>query len=199
MMLGIASLASNNDPRADPGSRKNIAMGARFKCPESEAVITAGRAAGMPSERADARARARQAMLAMDDTGALLRFVQRPNAASLAEGRAALQAAGRYSELVALYQRRGPHQAALGLLRALSQARRGACRLAQRGARGGGAGAVQVVSGRPLLAGSSIWARAGACRGELSAMRCRRLRLLESRVLLQARRELTIDRLAVRT
>lgn len=64
-----------------------------------------------------------QAMLAMSDTGALLRFVQRPNAASLAEGRAALQAAGRYSELVELYQRRGQHQAALSLLRALSQAR----------------------------------------------------------------------------
>lgn len=59
----------------------------------------------------------------MSDTGALLRFVQRPNAASLAEGRAALQAAGRYSELVALYQPRGQHQAALSLLRTLSQAR----------------------------------------------------------------------------
>ena len=63
----------------------------------------------------------RQAMLAMSDTGALLRFVQRPNAASLEEGRAALQAAGRYSELVALYQPRGQHQAALALLRTLSQ------------------------------------------------------------------------------
>jgi hypothetical protein len=80
-------------------------------------------------------------MLAMDDTGALLRFVQRPNAASLAEGRAALQAAGRYSELVALYQRRGQHQAALGLLRALSQARParpGACWPARRGMRAAG-------------------------------------------------------------
>ena len=57
----------------------------------------------------------------MSDTGALLRFVQRPNAASLEEGRAALQAAGRYSELVALYQPRGQHQAALSLLRTLSQ------------------------------------------------------------------------------
>ncbi|KAK9844012.1 hypothetical protein WJX81_001849 [Elliptochloris bilobata] len=63
-----------------------------------------------------------KAMLVMSDTGALLRFVQRPNAASLEEGRAALQAAGRYSELVALYQRRGQHQAALSLLRTLSQA-----------------------------------------------------------------------------
>ena len=68
-----------------------------------------------------------QAMLAMSDTGALLRFVQRPNAASLEEGRAALQAAGRYSELVALYQPRRQHQAALALLRTLSQALASAC------------------------------------------------------------------------
>ena len=61
-----------------------------------------------------------QAMLAMDDTGALLRFVQRPNRASLPEGEAALKAAGRYSELVALYQARGRHQQALELLRTLA-------------------------------------------------------------------------------
>ena len=59
-------------------------------------------------------------MLAMDDTGALLRFVQRPNRVSLEEGEAALRAAGRYSELVALYQERGQYEAALDLLRMLS-------------------------------------------------------------------------------
>ena len=59
-------------------------------------------------------------MLAMDDTGALLRFVQRPNRVSLIEGEAALRAAGRYSELVALYQERGQYEAALDLLRTLS-------------------------------------------------------------------------------
>ncbi len=63
---------------------------------------------------------AAQAMLAMDDTGALLRFVQRPNRVSLREGEAALKAAGRYSELVALYQERGQYSAALDLLRTLS-------------------------------------------------------------------------------
>ncbi len=56
----------------------------------------------------------------MDDTGALLRFVQRPNKVSLGEGEAALKAAGRYSELVALYQERGQYEAALDLLRTLS-------------------------------------------------------------------------------
>lgn len=56
----------------------------------------------------------------MDDTGALLRFVQRPNRVSLGEGEAALKAAGRYSELVALYQERGQYSAALDLLRTLS-------------------------------------------------------------------------------
>ena len=61
-----------------------------------------------------------QAMLAMEDTGALLRFVQRPNRVSLGEGEAALRAAGRYSELVALYQERGQFEAALDLLRTLS-------------------------------------------------------------------------------
>ena len=59
----------------------------------------------------------------MDDTGALLRFVQRPNRVSLGEGEAALRAAGRYSELVALYQERGQFEAALDLLRALSLVR----------------------------------------------------------------------------
>ena len=64
-----------------------------------------------------------QAMLEMADTGALLRFVQRPNAAALGEGGRALASAGRYAELVALYQRRECHAAALDLLHALSQAR----------------------------------------------------------------------------
>ncbi len=59
----------------------------------------------------------------MDDTGALLRFVQRPNRVSLREGEAALKAAGRYSELVALYQERGQYSAALDLLRTLSLVR----------------------------------------------------------------------------
>ena len=63
-----------------------------------------------------------QAMLAMSDTGALLRFVQRPHAVDLEEGSAALRAAGRYSELVALLQGRGLHEPALGLLQTMSQA-----------------------------------------------------------------------------
>ncbi|KAK9829459.1 hypothetical protein WJX72_005979 [[Myrmecia] bisecta] len=62
-----------------------------------------------------------KAMLDMSDTGALLLFVQRPNWADLSEGEKALQAAGRYSELVALYQRRGQHDKALDLLQKLSQ------------------------------------------------------------------------------
>jgi len=61
-----------------------------------------------------------QVMLAMDDTGALLRFVQRPNDVDLREGELALRARGRYSELVALYQQRGQHEAALDLLHTLT-------------------------------------------------------------------------------
>ncbi|KAI3425935.1 hypothetical protein D9Q98_007907 [Chlorella vulgaris] len=61
------------------------------------------------------------ALLAMPDGGALLRFVQRPNCVDLEAGEAALKASGRYSELVALYQTKGRHAAALDLLRALSQ------------------------------------------------------------------------------
>lgn len=64
-----------------------------------------------------------QAMLEMDDTGALLRFVQRPNQVSLAEGEEALRAVGRYLELVALYQSRGRYEAALDLLRSLALVR----------------------------------------------------------------------------
>ena len=63
-----------------------------------------------------------QAMLAMSDTGALLRFVQRPNSIELATGQEALQARGRYSELVALLAARDQGEAALDLLRQLSQA-----------------------------------------------------------------------------
>lgn len=59
-------------------------------------------------------------MLAMDDTGALLRFVQRSNDVDLREGEVALRARGRYSELVALYQQRGQHEAALDLLHTLT-------------------------------------------------------------------------------
>lgn len=58
----------------------------------------------------------------MSDSGALLRFVQRPNRVDLREGEAALIAKGRYSELVALYQRRNCHEQALDLLHTLSQA-----------------------------------------------------------------------------
>ena len=61
-----------------------------------------------------------QAMLAMEDTGALLRFVQRSNDVDLREGEAALRDRGRYSELVALYQQRGQHEAALNLLHTLT-------------------------------------------------------------------------------
>ncbi len=45
-----------------------------------------------------------QAMLAVHDTGQLLRFVQRRNVVDLTEGRAVLREAGRYSEMVALLQ-----------------------------------------------------------------------------------------------
>ena len=62
-----------------------------------------------------------QAMLIMSDTGALLRFVQRPNSVDLATGRVALEAQGRYSELVALLAARDQGEAALDLLRQLSQ------------------------------------------------------------------------------
>ena len=61
-----------------------------------------------------------QAMLRMDDTGALLRFVQRSNDVDLKEGEMVLRARGRYSELVALYQQRGQHEAALDLLHTLT-------------------------------------------------------------------------------
>lgn len=59
----------------------------------------------------------------MEDTGALLRFVQRPNNVNLAEGEEALRAVGRYSELVALYQSRERYEAALDLLRSLALVR----------------------------------------------------------------------------
>ncbi|RMZ54929.1 hypothetical protein APUTEX25_000446 [Auxenochlorella protothecoides] len=61
-----------------------------------------------------------RALLALPDSGALLHFIQRPNHVDLEEGRAALRAAGRYSELVALYQGRGRHSSALALLESLS-------------------------------------------------------------------------------
>lgn len=60
-------------------------------------------------------------MLAVHDTGQLLRFVQRDNVVDLVEGRASLQEVGRYSELVALLQARGHHEAALDVLKTLSQ------------------------------------------------------------------------------
>lgn len=62
-----------------------------------------------------------QAMLATSDSGALLRFVQRQNCVDVGEGEAALQAAGRFSELAALYESHGRHADALDLLRKLSQ------------------------------------------------------------------------------
>lgn len=62
-----------------------------------------------------------QAMLLMDDTGSLLRFVQRPNSVDLAEGCHILRSAGRYSELVALLQQHSQYDQALDLLRNLSQ------------------------------------------------------------------------------
>lgn len=57
----------------------------------------------------------------MSDSGALLRYVQRPNAVDLVEGEKALKERGRYSELVALYGQHGRHEAALDVLQALSQ------------------------------------------------------------------------------
>ena len=62
-----------------------------------------------------------QAMLLMDDTGSLLRFVQRPNSVDLAEGCHILRSAGRYSELVALLQQHAQYDQALDLLRNLSR------------------------------------------------------------------------------
>lgn len=62
-----------------------------------------------------------QAMLATSDTGALLRFVQRPNSIDLAAGEESLQAKGRYSEMVALLQAKGKHAAALDILKRVSQ------------------------------------------------------------------------------
>lgn len=56
----------------------------------------------------------------MEDTGALLRFVQRSNDVDLREGELTLRTQGRYSELVALYQQRGQHEAALNLLHTLT-------------------------------------------------------------------------------
>ena len=61
-------------------------------------------------------------MLAVHDTGQLLRFVQRSNVVDLVEGRASLTEVGRYSELVALLQARAHHEAALDVLKTLSQA-----------------------------------------------------------------------------
>lgn len=64
---------------------------------------------------------AHQAMLALPDTGALLRFCATPTvAADLQEAKASLEATGRYSELVALLQQRGRHAEALSLLHLLS-------------------------------------------------------------------------------
>ena len=61
-----------------------------------------------------------QAMLVLSDTGALLRFVQRPNAVDLDEGSMALRTAGRYSELIALLQNRSLHDSAMELLQTMS-------------------------------------------------------------------------------
>jgi hypothetical protein len=60
------------------------------------------------------------ALLAQPDAGALLQLLKRPNAVHLAAGEAALSAAGRYAELVALYKAHGRHAEALDLLQALS-------------------------------------------------------------------------------
>lgn len=60
-------------------------------------------------------------MLALPDTGALLRFCATPTvAADLQEAKTSLEATGRYSELVALLQQRGRHAEALQLLQLLS-------------------------------------------------------------------------------
>ena len=56
-----------------------------------------------------------QAMLAVHDTGQLLRFVQRRNVVDLTEGRAVLREAGRYSEMVALLQARAALRALVDL------------------------------------------------------------------------------------
>ncbi len=56
-----------------------------------------------------------QAMLAVHDTGQLLRFIQRRNVVDLTEGRAVLREAGRYSEMVALLQARAARRALVAL------------------------------------------------------------------------------------
>lgn len=61
-----------------------------------------------------------RAFLLMPDNGALLQFVQRPNHADLDSAAAALAAAGRYVELVALYKMHGKHVAALDTLEKLT-------------------------------------------------------------------------------
>ena len=58
-----------------------------------------------------------QAMLAVHDTGQLLRFVQRRNVVDLTEGRAVLRETGRYSEMVALLQVRALRQNAHSCVR----------------------------------------------------------------------------------
>ncbi|GIL49841.1 hypothetical protein Vafri_6156 [Volvox africanus] len=60
-------------------------------------------------------------MVAMPDSGSLLRFVQMHNYVDLQEGEQALEESGMYAELAALYKFNGCHEKGLELLRKLSQ------------------------------------------------------------------------------
>ena len=62
-----------------------------------------------------------QAFLTQADNGALLQFVQRPNAIDLESGVAALSASGRFAELVELYKAHGKHLEALDVLERLAK------------------------------------------------------------------------------
>jgi hypothetical protein len=63
-----------------------------------------------------------RALLLLPDSGALLRFVQRPNSVDWVASEAALKEAGRYAELTCLYQQNSKHDLALDLIKALSTA-----------------------------------------------------------------------------
>ncbi|GIL77647.1 hypothetical protein Vretifemale_7143 [Volvox reticuliferus] len=60
-------------------------------------------------------------MVAMPDSGSLLRFLQMHNYVDLQEGEKALEESGMYAELAALYKFNGCHEKGLELLRKLSQ------------------------------------------------------------------------------
>ena len=60
------------------------------------------------------------AFLVLPDNGALLQFVQRPNDVDVETGAVALEQAGRYAELIALYKSHGDYARALDILEKLT-------------------------------------------------------------------------------